>query len=166
MKLPPLLAAFLVGLLPAPALSAETCDLGSVHSARDLHDLLSRRAVEIVGRAADPSWQSDERLAHWVAPSAAFGLGGGDVGHPLGKGIAGARALATEAKADTYRFLGWDYMDGPVDACADQQIDVEFIDTRDKWIAQVKFTFKAGRVVAADGWSRSFQSGPVAASSR
>ncbi len=61
--------------------------------------------------------------------------------------------------ADTYRFLGWDYMDMPADPCSQQKIEVEFIDTQGKRMSRVEFTFKAGRVVSADGWERSFETG-------
>jgi hypothetical protein len=156
------LAAFAAGLLPLSAASAsDKCDIAQIHSARDLHDLLGRRAVEIVNRAAGASWETDTRLTQLVARSAAFGLGAGDVGRPLGSGVSGARALAAGMKADTFRFLGWDYMDSPADACAEQKIEVEFINTRGKSSSQVEFTYKAGRVVAAEGWSRSLQSGSV-----
>lgn len=62
-------------------------------------------------------------------------------------------------KADTYRFLGWDYMDMPADAGSLQQVEVEFIDSQGKNVFRVKFTFEAGRVVSAVGWERSFEAG-------
>ncbi|MEA3002346.1 MAG: hypothetical protein QOH81_1134 [Sphingomonadales bacterium] len=122
MKVLPFLAAFAAGLLPLSAASAsDKCDIAQIHGSRELHDVLGRRAIEIVNRAAGASWEVDARLAQLVAPSAAFGLGAGDVGRPLGSGVSGARALATEMKADTFRFLGWDYMDSPAEGCAEQK---------------------------------------------
>jgi hypothetical protein len=98
-----------------------------------------------------------------VAPSATFSLGSGDVGRTLGVGVAGARALAREMKADTFRFLGWDYIPTPIkDACASHKVEVEFIDTHGKHVYPIAFTFEAGRLIAAAGWSRSFETGPVA----
>lgn len=63
--------------------------------------------------------------------------------------------------ADAYRFLGWDYMAMPIDACSKHEVEVEFVDSRGKNVSHVKFTFQAGRVVSADGWMRSFESGPL-----
>lgn len=62
-------------------------------------------------------------------------------------------------KADTYRFLGWDYMDTPADACSRQQVEVEFIDGQRSNVSRVVFTFEAGRVVSAAGWQRSYEAG-------
>lgn len=65
-------------------------------------------------------------------------------------------------KADTFRFLGWDYIPTAVkDTCALHKVDVEFTDTRGKNVYPVSFTFKAGRLIAAAGWSRSIETGPV-----
>lgn len=61
--------------------------------------------------------------------------------------------------ADTYRFLGWDYMDMPADPCAQHKVEVEFIDSQGKNVSRVEFTFAAGRVVNATGWERSFETG-------
>lgn len=151
-------------LLPAPtsaAVEPGTCDLARISRSRELHDALSRRAVEIVDRAARRSWQTDARLTDLVSPSAPFSLGAGDVGRPLGTGPSGARALAVVMNADTFRFAGWDYMDSAADACAVQRIEVEFVDTAGKSSSRMAFTFRAGRIVAAEGWSRSIESGAV-----
>jgi hypothetical protein len=61
--------------------------------------------------------------------------------------------------ADTYRFLGWDYMDGPANPCSKHKVEVEFIDSQAKRVSRVEFTFEAGRVVSAVGWQRSFETG-------
>src|SRR5205085_2707296 len=115
-----------------------------------------------VSRAAHFQGGRDARLQQLVAPSATFSLGSGDVGRPLGKGVSGARALAREMNADTYRFLGWDYIPMPVkDRCASQKVEVEFTDTREKNLYPITFTFRAGRVIAAEGWSHSYQTGPI-----
>jgi hypothetical protein len=63
--------------------------------------------------------------------------------------------------ADSYRFLGWDYMDGPASAYTTQKVEVEFIDSRTKGLSRVEFTFEAGRVVSAVGWARSFEAGAL-----
>lgn len=147
-------------LAAGPALAGSTrCGLHEFTSSRELHQYLSLRAVEVVKQAANP----DGALAELVAPTATFNLGAGDVGRPLGTGIDGARELARAMKADTYRFLGWDYMDQPPNACSkhERQVEVEFIDSQGKQVSRVKFTFEVGRVrlVSAVGWERSFETG-------
>ena len=131
------------------------CGLPEITSSRELHQFLSLRAIEVVRRAAS----RDGELAAFIAPSASFSLGAGDVGRPLGTGVDGARELARTMNADTYRFLGWDYMDMPADACSSQKVEIEFIDSLGKNVSRVKFTFKSGRVVSASGWERSYESG-------
>ena len=123
------------------------CGLPEITSSRELHQLLSIRAVEVVRRAAN----RDGELAALIAPSASFSLGAGDVGRPLGTGVDGARELSRTMNADTYRFLGWDYMDMPADACSSQEVEVEFIDSQGKNVSRVKFTVESGRVVSATG---------------
>lgn len=131
------------------------CGLPAISGARELHQFLSLRAIEVVKLAAS----SDEGLVAWVTPSASFSLGAGDVGRPLGTGVDGARALVRAMKADTYRFLGWDYMDMPKDPCSKQKVEVEFVNSQAKTLSRVEFTFEAGRVVSAHGWERSFEMG-------
>jgi len=139
---------------PAFAMPAG-CVMPDISRASELDHFLVLRAVDVVKRAASP----DEGLAALVDPAANFSLGAGDVGRPLGKGLNGARALAREMSADTYRFLGWDYMDMPTDPCSRQKVEVEFIDNQGKTVSRVEFTFEAGRVVSAEGWQRSFETG-------
>lgn len=135
------------------------CGLHEFTSSRELHQFLSLRAVEVIKQAANP----DDGLAALVAPTATFNLGAGDVGRPLGTGTDGARELARTMKADTYRFPGWDYMDMPPNACSkpEVEVEVEFIDSQDKNVSRVKFTFEVDRirVVSAVGWERSFETG-------
>lgn len=131
------------------------CVRPDISGSRELERFLSLRAVDVVRLAA----RSDDGLAALIAPSASFNLGAGDVGRPLGTGVEGARALARTMKADSYRFLGWDYMDIPADPCSQRKVVVEFIDSRGKNVSRMEFTFEAGRVVSADGWERSFETG-------
>ena len=145
-----------LALAAGPVLAGSSdCGLPEITSSRELHQFLSLRAVEVVRRAAN----LDDRLATLIDASASFSLGTGDVGRPLGTGIDGARELARTMNADTYRFLGWDYMDMPTDACSRQRVEVEFIDTQAKNVSRVEFTFESGRVMSASGWERSYQSG-------
>lgn len=149
-------ASLSVATNSAIASSTTSCPLANIESQRELHEFLSLRAVEIVKLANSTD---TERLAGLVAPSASFSLGAGDVGRPLGTGIHGAEALADTMGADTYRYLGWDYMDAPADPCSSQKVTVEFVDSERKRLAQVEFTFVDGRLANASGWERSFESG-------
>ena len=133
------------------------CGLPAISGARDLHQFLSLRSIDVIKLAAG----SGEGLAAWVAPSASFSFGAGDVGRPLGTGVDGARALAQAMKADAYRFLGWDYMDMPADPCSKQKVEVEFVNSQAKTVSRVEFTFEAGHVISARGWERSFETGPL-----
>ena len=146
-------AAVLLGAsTTAAGPSEDGCDVPMVKYIGDLQSILSRRAVEVVNRAARLQDGPDFRLQKLVEPSADFSLVAGDVGRPFGKGIAGARGLAKAMKADTYRFLNWNFIPTPVeDRCAAQKVEVEFTDTREKYVYPVTFMFRAGRVVAAEG---------------
>lgn len=144
----------------AAASAGAACPLAKIASVLELHEVLSLRAVEVVELASQADGR-DSRLAALVAPSASFSLGAGDVGRPLGTGVDGARALAKAMNADTFRYLGWDYMDGPAKPCASQKVTVEFVNSRNKSLSQVEFTFEAGRIANAAGWSRSFETGAL-----
>jgi hypothetical protein len=142
----------------ATASDAASCPLANIESQKELHEFLSMQAVKVVALAV----RGDrERLAALVTPFASFGLGAGDVGRPLGTGIQGIEALADTMSADTYRYLGWDYMDGPAEPCSLQKVTVEFVNSREKRLSQVEFTFEGGRLINASGWERSFEGGSV-----
>ena len=143
------------------ASTVSSCDLSAITSDRAAHDAFARRAVEIVTLAALNGKENEGRLQKLIDPSAPFGLGGGDVGVPLGVGVSGAKAMAQRMNADQYRYLGWDYMVGPANGCDKGEVDVDFIDSANGEISEVKFTFEKGRVVSAQGWQRSFQTGSL-----
>ena len=111
--------------------------------------------------ASNPSRNDVARLAKLVRPTATFRTGGGDVGVPLATGLDDARALARGMSADTYRYLGYDYMDMPADACSRKKVSVEFIDSKKHFLTTVEFTFEAGLVTDAAGWWRSFETGSL-----
>lgn len=156
MKLHQRLVCIALVLAAGPAFAqASGCGMPDIRGMGELHRFLSLRAIEVIRQAASGS----DGLAALVSPSASFNFGAGDVGRPLGMGIAGARELARSMGADTYRFFGWDYMDMPVDPCSTHKVQVEFIDREDREWTRVEFTFEAGRVVSAAGWERSFETG-------
>lgn len=148
------------GAIAAPA--PHGCDLSNVKYLGEIQSILSRRAVEVVSRATHPRDGDDVRLQQLVAPDADFSLGAGDVGRPLGKGVSGVRTLAAEMRADTFRYLDWNYIPTRTETpCAPQKVNVEFTDTQRKYVYPVTFTFRNGQVVSAEGWSRTFESGPL-----
>lgn len=153
-----------IGLLAAQGAAARPamapCEVSDARTQGELQARLSRLAVEAIRRAGTQG--RDSRLEQLVAPSASFSLGAGDVGRPLGTGTDGARALARIMKADRYRFLEWTYIPTPVaDPCAAQKVEVEFTDSAGMTVYPMSFTFDAGRIVAASGWTHAFESGPL-----
>jgi hypothetical protein len=153
-----MIAAF---MLLAAGVPAPGCDLSNISTARALHETLGRRAAKIVAAASARGAGKDALLDGLVDKSASFDLGVGDVGRPLGTGVAGARSLAETMNADQFRFLGWDYMDRPADACGKQSVSVDFISNTDQRVSQVEFTFELGKLVTAKGWQRSFEGGAL-----
>lgn len=137
------------------------CDLTQVTSARAVHETLSRRAVRIVSLATESAPQNDAQLIDLVSETADFNLGAGDVGRPLVIGPDGARRFAMIIAADEFRFLNWNYMDSPAAGCDRQSVTVEFTDNRQQRVSHVEFTFEHGRLIAARGWQRSFETGAI-----
>ena len=142
--------------------AAPACDVAGLTSGAKLNDLLSKRAIEVIEQAAKPGAKADAALAKRVEPDATFMLGAGDLGRELGTGPAGARELAKAMTANLFMRDGWDYMEVPVEnPCAEQKVVVEFLDSRIKRRCRITFTFVNGRVTAAEGWERSYITGPV-----
>jgi hypothetical protein len=140
-------------------LAVQNCDLTAIKGGRAVHEALSRRAVGIMAAAATSGSASDNVLNALIDKDAVLTVIVGDVGLP-GKGAADARSLAKRMNADEYRFLGWDYMDIPDDACRRQQVTVDFIANREKRISRINFTFENGHLMGAEGWQHLFAKGP------
>jgi len=126
-----------------------------------VYEELSKRAVEIVTRAAADSWKSDPKLLALVSSEAEFGLGAGDVGRPMGNGLTGARALANAMKADSYRYFTWSSIPSQINPCDEWSVKVEFIDSRSRNLADMKFTFSNGTLTSAMGWVRWYAGGEL-----
>lgn len=139
---------------------ASGCDLADIDGTRAVHDALSRRAIEIMTAAVTEGKKADALLDALVDRSASFNLIIGDVGSP-GTGVTGARSIAKTILADEFRYLGWDYMDLPADACGKHLVTVDFINNRDRRISRIEFTFQQARLTAANGWQHSFESGAL-----
>jgi hypothetical protein len=116
------------------------------------------RSVQIMALAAAGERKS---MAALVAPEAAFSLGSGDAGRPLGKGVDGAVAMAADLKPATYSYTGWDYIPAPRDVCGAQDVEVEFTTTDGSQVAYVKFHYDHGLLQSAEGWWHSRFSGPA-----
>ena len=137
------------------------CDpeVSKVESTKQLHEILARRSIEIVFEAM--KHESDKELAGLISPSSQFSLGSGDVGRPMGEGISGARKFASELSAYSYEYFGWDYMDGPVDACSEQISKVVFITKDGSGLGTVEFRYLGGILQSAYGWLRSRNHGKM-----
>lgn len=156
-------------LLTTQAICAPASDIGcneaQLKTVGELQAALNAKAVEIVSLASNAN--NEAQLKKLVDPDANFSLGAGDVGRPLGTGISGARALAQEMNADTYRFYVWSFIPTPTDnSCGTQEVKVEFIDTENRYSHLITFTFTAGRLVRAAGWTMWFESGPIPRASK
>jgi hypothetical protein len=155
------LAGAILSASPALAETASRpCDLSGIKDVRELETALQNRAIEAIKLAA--SGGETAHLQQLVDLSAKFSSGGGDVGFPLGKGVAGIRALAKHMKADRYRTFDWGGMPYPIsNTCGPQETSVEFTNISDRESFEVKFKFNAGRIVSAETWSRSFSTGDL-----
>ncbi|MBC9031283.1 hypothetical protein IAG41_02665 [Sphingomonas sp. JC676] len=156
--------------LPATAQTSASatgeCPIAATKNIGELQALLSRRAVEIIERASASGWKSDAHLRALLVPGAEFDLGSGDVGRPMGTGAAGAHALAADMKADSFRYLSWSGIPMNVEPCGEQKVRVEFIKTGAGELAAVEFTYQAGLLVSAKGWSQWFVAGSLSADSQ
>jgi hypothetical protein len=150
-----------LALAMAAAARAETCDLAGL-SAAELQRTLSQRAVAVIDLAAQATPKAAARLTALVAPEARFMLGAGDVVEDMGTGPEGIRQMARLIYANLFIFPGWDYMDMPAERpCGEQKVIVEFLNNRAKTRCAISFTFTGGRVTQADGWRRSYTTGPM-----
>ncbi len=106
--------------------------------------------------------ETDAKLQKLISPKARFSIGSGDVGRTLGIGVAGARALSLEIKADNFRYFIYDYIPMQINGgCGTEKIEVEFTDNTKKYVYPLMFTYLEGRLIDVSGWTRSFESGPL-----
>ena len=151
------------GVTASSALAETTnsqCGLSDVKDIRDLQTALQNRAIEAINLAA--SGTNESRLRQLVDSSAVFSTGSGDVGGPIGKGVAGIRMLAKDMEADKYRAFEWSGLPYRVfNACDTQEANVEFTNTSGRESFDVKFKFNFGRIVGAETWLRSFSTGAL-----
>jgi len=151
------LVALLTGAMPA----GDSCGIPDAKYAGQVYDALAHRAADAVERAGQTGWTSDPVLSALVAPDAGFNTGSGDVGVPLANGPAGLRALALGMSANRYRFRALGGIPGPAQPCAEQKVELEFVNTRARTSTTVTFTFVRGRIVRGAGWQGAYSAGPL-----
>jgi len=78
---------------------------------------------------------------------------------PLPSGIATSRPAKARSVVVPIVSLAGTTRDMPADLCSKHKVEVEFIDSHGNSVSRVEFTFEAGRVVSADCWERSFETG-------
>lgn len=149
--------------MAADGAKEEACDLSKMATARELHDALAARAVEVIDRAARSGWDDDTRLADLVTADARFAVGAGDVPNwATGLGPAGAHEVASRLKADSFRFAHWVGIPRPVERpCGEFEITVEFFERQTGQNATIKFQFSDGQVHSATGWVGAFTEGQL-----
>ena len=153
----------MIALAAATALAACALPSGAGDSLSANFDAYSRRSVQIVALAAS---DQNGRLSSMISPTAEFGLGSGDVGNPLWKGLWGATALSSAMNAQTFQYNGWDGIPGPSDACGDVHVEVTFVSSNLEREANVKFDYHKGVLISAMGWWRSRNVGIVKVDAR
>ncbi len=151
-------ALLTLALVSAPQ---PVCEFAAINDVWKLQAQLSQRAVEIIREAAQPGPDAERKLKILVPAKAEFGLGGGDVGRPLGNGPKAAQALARLMNADSYRFMGQAGPGMPADGCAAAEVEIEFLNTREQWSSKVRFRFEAGKLVSARGWQQGYSAGTL-----
>ncbi len=149
-------------LQQAPAkLAGIPCDVAAAKDMGAVRRVLSMRLVDIVRRARAEGWQQDRTLKQHIAPNAEFDLGVGDVSGPKGVGITGARKMSVEMPGSSFRYTSWTSIPMPADACAEQQVTVDFFDPGTGDVARVEGGFRGGILLSAKGWIHAEVSGKL-----
>jgi len=142
-------------------LAPRPCDVGAAKDIGAVQHVLSKRLVDIFRRARGEGWQQDPTLERLVAPDAAFDLGAGDVGRPMGGGTTGARNISIAMPASSFRYTSWMSIPMPADACAEQQVTVDFFDPATGDVARVEGIFRGGILLSAKAWMQAEVSGKL-----
>lgn len=142
-------------------LAPRRCDVAAAKDIGAVRHVLSMRLVDIFRRARGEGWQQDSTLKRLVAPDAAFDLGAGDVGRPMGVGTTGARKMSVEMPGSSFRYTSWTSIPMPADACAEQQVTVDFFDPGTGDVARVEGGFRGGILLSAKGWIHAEVSGKL-----
>lgn len=162
--LPIAFGALLIGLpLPqGPATPApRACDVIESKDVGAVRQVLSLRLVDIFRRSRAETWRQDPELRRLIDPTAEFDLGGGDVGRPMGTGLAGARKMVGEMPKASFRYTSWTSIPMPADACAEQQVTVDFFDATTGDVARIEGRFRSGILMSAKGWMHAEVSGKL-----
>ncbi|QTC92745.1 hypothetical protein [Brevundimonas goettingensis] len=153
-------------VLAAEPQEAATCELGSSVWLGELYHTLSARAIEMVARARQPGWASDERLVELVAPGAGFTLVIGDVSDaPAAEGVPAAHEFASRLGFEKFRYGSRAGIPIRVNGCDAYDVEIEFFDAETADNVTVRFKMSQGRVVSAEGWNGFFTEGRVSPTS-
>lgn len=155
-----LLTALLFEQAPTKVEGA-VCDVLGAKDIGAVRHVLSMRLVDIFRRSRAEKWQQDPELKRLVNPAAEFDLGGGDVGRPMGTGLTGARKMVGVMPMASFRYTSWTSIPMPADACAEQQVTVEFFDPATGDVARVEGSFRGGILLSAKGWMHAEVSGKL-----
>ncbi|SFJ66754.1 hypothetical protein SAMN03159338_2113 [Sphingomonas sp. NFR04] len=140
-------------------LAPRPCDVTAAKDIGTVQHVLSERLVDIFRRARDEGWQQDSTLKRLVDPNAAFDLGAGDVGRAMSVGTTGARNMSIAMPGTSFRYTRWTSIPMPADACAEQQVTVDFFDPATGDVARVEGSFRGGILLSAKGWMHAEVSG-------
>ena len=147
-----------MSLLALSAVAATCLAPTDSTGARDQYDAYAIRSLEIVSTASS---NMDAALNDLIAEDAIFSVGAGDVGVPLGEGVAGAVALAERLNAADFEYPGWDYMNHPQDGCGEISVEIRFVETSGDAFTDMTFTYLNGLLTKASGWTRSRNAGKL-----
>ncbi|MBW4331372.1 hypothetical protein KY084_10860 [Stakelama sp. CBK3Z-3] len=148
-------ALALLSIVAQDAHAATDCLPVSGDMRSEVQAALSRRAITIIERARQPGYATDPELGRLVADQVMASTGAGDVGVSLPPGMGALHSVAASITATEYRYLGWDYLDGPFSGCVAVKIAVEFFDRASGTSWPVEFQFDNGRLRSLSTWRRS-----------
>jgi hypothetical protein len=127
--------------------AAESCVPVEAIIRSQVQSELSLRSIKIIQMARALNWEHNPELQKYVADSVRVSGGIGHRGLPLPPGLAALHALANSIDAKEFRSTGWDYMDGPYDGCARQDIQIELFNRTSGKLWPIRIEFVNGKVV-------------------
>lgn len=155
------LAATMMIVFGNPVDATPSCVPVDGTSRSQVQSSLSRRAVKALELVLRNDWATNKELRRIVSNSVSVRGGVGDVGLPLPSGLASLHHFSRRIEATSYRYSEWQYLDGPWDGCAKQEISVEFLDEKSGRSWPVTLEFEDGRLQSFQTWQRRMVSGPL-----
>jgi len=154
-----IIASIMITVAVSRVHAAEPCVPVEAVLRSQVQSALSRRAIQIVQMARVSNWAKNSELRNAVVEAVRVSGGIGHRGLPLPPGLASLHYLASSIDATEFRYTGWDYMDGPYDGCARQEIQVELFNRASGKLWPIKIEFVNGRATAIQTWEHSENSG-------